>query len=164
MKESKNEWCNNFDGRKSREALTSDSTIFAWKVGNAITHPLSKMSVAASPFHPPSSFTTMLYVLREILMKGTKKPRMFVFIYVCGVCVCQYMCVLYIWVCVWQVLYGTVAGLFPVAAFWACRVGGTISEVLLLTWIWVRSSIRLSSVYSIPCTLWIFVGCCRRMW
>mgnify|MGYP001160291204 CR=1 FL=1 len=23
-----NEWCNNFDGRKSREALTSDSTIF----------------------------------------------------------------------------------------------------------------------------------------
>ena len=30
-------------------------------------------------------------------MKGTKKPRMFVFIYVCGVCVCQYMCVLYIY-------------------------------------------------------------------
>jgi len=26
------------DGRKSREALTSDSTIFACKVGNAITN------------------------------------------------------------------------------------------------------------------------------
>ena len=28
-------------------------------------------------------------------MKGTKKPRTFVFIYVCGVCVCQYMCEFY---------------------------------------------------------------------
>ena len=28
-------------------------------------------------------------------MKGTKKPRTFVFMYVCGVCVCQYMCKFY---------------------------------------------------------------------
>ena len=65
-------------------------------------------------------------------MKGTKKPRTFVFIYVCGVC--QYMCEFY-----YVFEYGDrfcmalVAGLFPVAAFWACRVGGTVSEVLLLT-------------------------------
>ena len=68
-------------------------------------------------------------------MKGTKKNRTFVFIYVCGVCVCQYMCEFY-----YVFEYGDrfcmalVAGLFPVAAFWACRVGGTLlSEVLLLT-------------------------------
>ena len=30
-------------------------------------------------------------------MKGTKKPRMFVFIYVCGVCVCVSICVYYIY-------------------------------------------------------------------
>ena len=30
-------------------------------------------------------------------MKGTKKPRTFVFIYVCGVCVCQYMYEFYIY-------------------------------------------------------------------
>ena len=30
-------------------------------------------------------------------MKGTKKPRMFVFIYVCGVCVSVYVCIIYIY-------------------------------------------------------------------
>ena len=43
-------------------------------------------------------------------MKGTKKPRMFVFIYVCGVCVCQYMCVLYILVCGDSLCMALVAG------------------------------------------------------
>ena len=33
-------------------------------------------------------------------MKGTKKPRMFVFIYVCGVCVSVYVCIIYMSMCV----------------------------------------------------------------
>ena len=150
--------CNNFDGRKSREALTSDSTIFAWKVGNAITHPLSKIVCCSLSSHSILRSHLLLFYMVEGNPSERNEKTSYVCIYICMwcVCVCQYMCRLYIWVCVWQVLYGTVAGLFPVAAFWACRVGGTISEVLLLTWI-MRSSIRLSSVYSIdPCTLWIW--------
>ena len=64
------------------------------------------MSVAASPF----IYYYVIYVSREILMKGTKKPHMFVFVYVCSVCVCQYVCVLYMYEYVVIVQYGILCG------------------------------------------------------
>ena len=59
----------------------------------------SQQNVCCSLSIPSFVFIYYYFMSREILVKGTKKPRMFVFIYVCGVYVCQYMCVLYIWVC-----------------------------------------------------------------
>jgi len=59
----------------------------------------------------------------------------YVCIYIYMWCVCVSICVYYIHEYVVIFMYGTRGRAFvcPVAAFWACRVGGTVSEVLLLT-------------------------------
>ena len=82
-------------------------------------------------------------------MKGTKKPRMFVFIYVCGVCVSVYVCIIYIYE---YVVIGSVWHSWQVAdVILLGRRHGLRGVVVNMNW--VHSSIRLSSIYSIPCTL-----------
>ena len=72
-------------------------------------------------------------------MKGTKKPRMFVFIYVCGVCVSVYVCIIYIYEYAvigsvwhsWQVCLSCCCILGVVQL--VCTVAGTVSEVSSVT-------------------------------
>ena len=72
--------------------------LFALKVGSAITHPLNKISVAASPFHPSSSFAIMYYF--DLCFEGNPNERnektTYVCIYICVWCVCVSICVYYI--------------------------------------------------------------------
>ena len=155
------------------ELLTSDLT-FCMKSRECNNTP-SQQNICCSLSIP--SFVFIYYyficVSREILMKGTKKPRTFVFIYVCGVCVSVYVWVLYIWVCD-RFCMALVAGCwcYPVAAFWVlyilvCTVAGTVSEVSSVTYnmiLYVLSSIHLclSTLSSLhPLNL---AGCCGRMW
>ena len=78
------------------ESLTSDLT-FCMK-GRECNNTPSQQNICCSLSIPSFVFIYyyFIYVSREILMKGTKKPRMFVFIYVCGVCVSVYVCIIYI--------------------------------------------------------------------
>ena len=70
-------------------------------------------------------------------MKGTKKPRTFVFICVCGVCVSVYVCSIYEYVVIgsvwhsWQVCLSCCCILGVVQL--VCTVAGTVSEVSSVT-------------------------------
>ena len=100
-------------------------------------------------------------------MKGTKKPRTFVLIYVCGVCVSVYVCIIYIWVCGDRFCMAFVAGLFVLLLHsGCCTVGlhccwhgirGEFCDGLNLNWMCSPAYIFVYLLYD-PCTLWIWQG------
>ena len=106
------------------ELLTSDLT-FCMK-GRECNNTPSQQNICCSLSIPSFVFIYyyFIYVSREILTKGTKKPRMFVFIYVCGVCVSVYVCIIYIWVCGDRFCMALVAGLFVLLLHSGCCTVG----------------------------------------
>ena len=83
------------------ESLTSDLT-FCMK-GRECNNTPSQQNICCSLSIPSFVFiyyyvTTMFYLSVEgNPTERNEKPRVFVFVYMCSVCVCQYMCVLYIY-------------------------------------------------------------------
>ena len=149
------------------ESLTSDLT-FCMK-GRECNNTPSQQNICCSLSIPSFVFIYyyFIYVSREILMKGTKKPRMFVFIYACGVCVSVYVCIIYIWVCGDRFCMALVAGLFVLLLHsGCCTVGlhccwhgirGEFCDGLNLNWMCSPAYIFVYLLYD-PCTLWIWQG------